>query len=95
MVIGRQDATIDHDEVRRGVERLGGKPARLRGSAGGEDLGLLDLDFSGGRDDQLEPISWYCWFQAFEADYLALVIPAEDSGTAAGRPAELVSRPRR
>jgi len=66
--------TIDHDEIRRWVEQHGGKPAVVKGTNGGDDLGVLRIDFPGGADeDQLEHVSWDAWFRKFDEENLAFV----------------------
>ena len=67
--------TTDHDEIRGWVEAHGGKPARVRGTGGGDDPGVLRIDFPGGAgDEDLEPISWDEWFQKFDEQQLAALI---------------------
>jgi hypothetical protein len=66
--------TTDHDEIRRWVEEHGGKPARVRGTGGGDDPGVLRIDFPGGAgEDELEHISWDEWFQKFDEQNLAFL----------------------
>ena len=51
--------TTDHDEIRRWVEEHGGKPASVKGTeGGGDELGVLRIDFPGGAgEEQLEQVS--------------------------------------
>jgi hypothetical protein len=66
--------TTDHDEIRRWVEEHGGRPARVRGTGGGDDPGILRIDFPGGAgEDQLEHISWDEWFRKFDENDLAFL----------------------
>jgi hypothetical protein len=66
--------TTDHDEIRRWVEEHGGKPARVRGTGGEGDPGILRIDFPGGTgQDQLEHIPWDEWFEKFEEQNLAFL----------------------
>ena len=68
--------TTDHDEIRRWAEERGAKPARVRGTGGNGDVGLIRLAFPGApraRDEQLEEISWDDWFREFDKNGLALV----------------------
>jgi hypothetical protein len=66
--------TTDHDEIRQWVEERGGRPARVAGTGGGEDPGLLRIDYPGfSGEGTLEPISWDEFFDAFEDNQLAFV----------------------
>ena len=66
--------TTDHEEIRRWAEERGGKPARVRGTEGDDDVGLLRIDFPGGAGgESLEQISWEEWFEKFEEKDLALL----------------------
>jgi hypothetical protein len=75
MASSQQTITTDHDEIRRWAEAHGGRPARVRGTGGGDDPGILRIDFPGGAGEQdLEPISWEEWFEKFDEQGLAAVI---------------------
>src|SRR3954452_15081822 len=64
----------DHDEIRQWAEERGGKPACVRGTGGGDDVGMIRLDFPGySGADSLEEISWDEWFQKFDESGLALL----------------------
>jgi hypothetical protein len=66
--------TIDHEEIRRWVEEHDGEPASVRGTEGGDEAGVLRIDFPGGAGaDQLEHISWDEWFEKFEEADLAFL----------------------
>ena len=66
--------TTDHDEIRRWVEEHDGKPASVKGTEGGDEAGVLRIDFPGGAGtDELEHISWEQWFEKFEAENLAFL----------------------
>ncbi len=66
--------TTDHDEIRRWVEEHDGKPASVRGTGGGDDSGVLRIDFPGGAgEDELEHISWEEWFAKFDDNDLAFL----------------------
>ena len=67
--------TTDHDEIRRWVEERGGRPARVKGTeGGGDDAGILRIDFPGvGDDESLEPISWDEFFRKFDEENLAFL----------------------
>lgn len=71
--------TTDHEEIRRWAEAHDAQPARVRGTGSGKgDPGILRLDL-GEPEESLEQISWEDWFEAFEANGLALLI-SPDSG---------------
>ncbi len=66
--------TTDHDEIRRWVEKNGGRPVSVRGTESSDEAGVLRIDFPGGAgDDQFEPISWDDWFAKFEGSNLAFL----------------------
>lgn len=69
-------STTDHNEIRKWVENHGGHPASVKGTErGGEDAGLLRIDFPGySGKESLEEISWDDFFEKFEEKELALVI---------------------
>lgn len=70
----RSSTTTDRDEIRRWVEDHGGKPAAVRGTGDGDELGVLRIDFPGGAgEDRLEHVSWDDWFDAFEQSELAFL----------------------
>src|SRR3712207_5562878 len=59
MADNESKTTTDHDEIRRWAEERGGKPATVAGTeSGGDDAGVLRIDFPGGEGDRLEEISW-------------------------------------
>src|SRR5438874_2131800 len=65
----------DHDEIRRWAEERGAKPARVKGTGGDGDVGIIRLDFPGYTgEDTLEPISWDAWFRKFDESNLALIV---------------------
>lgn len=84
--------TTDHDEIREWVEERDGRPARVEGTGDdGEGDGLLRIDF-GDEDESLERISWDEFFEAFEANDLALVYQDETDEGEDSRFSKLVSR---
>ena len=82
--------TTDHDEIRNWVEERDGHPARVEGT-GDDGDGLLRLDF-GDEDEDLERIDWDEFFEAFEANDLALVYQDETAEGEDSRFSKLVSR---
>jgi hypothetical protein len=71
--------TTDHDEIRHWVEARRGKPATIAGTErGGEEAGLLRIDFPGGSSNPpLEPVSWDEFFQKFDEENLAFLYQDE------------------
>jgi hypothetical protein len=77
---GESKTTTNHDEIRRWVEARDGKPAHVIGTGNEGDPGLLRIEFPGApgaRDENLEPISWEEFFEAFEENALAFVYQDE------------------
>jgi hypothetical protein len=73
--------TRDHDEIRRWAEERGGKPAHVKNTGSGEDIGILRIDFPGySGGGSLEPISWEEFFEKFDERGLALVYQEETAG---------------
>lgn len=61
----------DHDQIRRWAEKHGGRPAKVEtGGAGG----VLRLDFQD-KDENLTAIGWDEFFQIFDDNDLALLLP--------------------
>ena len=63
----------DHETIRKWAEAHGGRPAKV--ATGGEG-GILRLDFQE-QDEHLEPIEWDEFFEIFEANELALLLPED------------------
>ena len=83
----------DHDEIRRWAEDRGAKPACVKGTGGGDDTGMIRLDFPGySGADSLEHISWDEWFQKFDESELALVVQEKTAGGEKSNFNKLVSR---
>jgi hypothetical protein len=73
---GTSRTTTDHDEIRRWVEQRDGRPARVKGTErGGDDVGILRIDFPGvgAEQESLEPISWDEFFKEFDEKQLAFL----------------------
>ena len=74
MARAQAKVTTDHEEIRRWAEERGAVPARVRGTGGKGDVGMLRLDFPGySGEESLEPISWDDWFRKFDESGLALL----------------------
>jgi hypothetical protein len=83
----------DHDEIRAWAEERGGKPSCVKGTGGGEDVGMIRLDFPGySGEDSLAEISWDEWFQKFDDNGLALLVQDETAGGERSNFNKLVSR---
>ncbi len=66
---------VDHEEIRRWAEERGAHPACVRGTGGGEDTGMIRLDFPGYTGERsLQPINWDEWFEKFDGNNLALMV---------------------
>jgi hypothetical protein len=87
--------TTDHEEIRKWVEKRGGHPATVKGTGrGGEDAGLLRIDFPGFSGEQsLREISWDEFFQKFEEASLAFLYQEQTKAGKESRFFKLVSRP--
>jgi ferritin-like metal-binding protein YciE len=73
--------TTDHDFIRRWVEERGGWPARVKGTGGSDDPGLIRVDFPGfSGEGSLERIEWEEWFQGFDGNNLAFLHRDMDHG---------------
>ena len=71
--------TTNHAEIKKWVEKHGGKPATIADTQHrGEEAGLLRIDFPGGAGDPpLEAISWEQFFEKFDEAKLALLYQEE------------------
>jgi hypothetical protein len=73
--------TRDHEEIRRWAEERGGKPAHVKRTGSGEDIGILRIDFPGySGAGSLEPITWEQWFEKFDERNLSLLYQEETAG---------------
>jgi hypothetical protein len=83
----------DHDEIRQWAEERNANPACVRGTGGGEDVGMIRLDFPGFSGEQsLEHIDWDEWFQKFDESGLALLVQDTTAGGQQSNFNKLVSR---
>jgi hypothetical protein len=66
--------TTDHEFIREWAEERGAQPSAVKGTGGGDDPGIIRLDFPGySGEGKLEPISWDEWFDKFDENDLALI----------------------
>ncbi len=82
-----------HAEIRRWAEQRGARLACVRGTGGGEDVGMIRLDFPGySGAESLQPIDWDEWFQKFDERNLALLVQDETARGQKSNFNKLVSR---
>ena len=80
-----------HDEVRTWAEERGGRPARVKTTAGKGGGGVLRFDF-GEKDQALEEISWDEFFEIFDDNELALLEQEETKSGQISRFSKFVNR---
>ncbi len=70
------DVTTDHEEIRKWAESKGGKPAAVKRTHQGGDVGIIRIMFPDNpqsEHDALTEISWDEFFAEFEQRKLALL----------------------
>ncbi|MBX5462755.1 MAG: hypothetical protein IRZ28_16900 [Steroidobacteraceae bacterium] len=75
------EVTTDHETIREWAERKGGKPAAVRRTHKGRDVGIIRIMFPDAPNSEhegLTEISWDEFFDEFDKRKLALVYD-EDS----------------
>ena len=94
MATEHSPTTTDHDEIRQWVEERGGHPATVKGTErGGEDAGILRINFPGSSaDDSLEDIDWDTFFSKFEESQLAFVYQDETADGGESRFGKFIRR---
>ena len=68
--------STDHDEIRKWAEAKGGKPAAVKRTHTGDDVGIIRVmfpDAPNSEHDALVEISWDEFFEEFEKRNLALL----------------------
>lgn len=66
--------TTDHKIIQKWAEERQGHPARVVGTGGKKDAGLLRIDFEEAEaDDRLEEITWDEFFEKFDKEKLAFL----------------------
>ncbi len=76
---GRQEmakTTTDHETIRRWAEKKGGKPAAVKTTHRGGDVGIVRIMFPDRKEsehDALVEISWDEFFRQFDESNLALL----------------------
>lgn len=85
--------TTDHDTIRKWAEERGGHPAAVEGTGGGDDPGILRIDFPGySGEGKLREISWEEFFEKFDSSNLALVYQEKTDDGQPSRFNKLVTR---
>ncbi len=93
MATSQSTKTTDHDEIRRWVQERGGRPARVKGTGGGDDPGILRIDLPGGAgEESLEPMEWDAWFEKFDEQGLAAILQERKADGEPSTFIKLVSR---
>lgn len=88
-----ESKTTQHGAIRRWAEERGGYPTGVNGTGGGDDPGILRIDFPGySGEDSLEKISWDEFFQKFDEKKLAFLYQDKTSGGEISRFYKLISR---
>ena len=83
----------EHDEIRRCAEERNAKPTHGKRTGGGDDVGMLGLDFPGySSSESPEEISWDEWFEEFDERNLALLVQDETARGQKSNFNKLVSR---
>lgn len=86
-------ALTDHDEIRKWAEARKATPSRVKATGGGEDPGIIRLDFPGfSGGDSLEEITWEQWFEQFDDNNLALIVQEKTADGDRSNFNKLVSR---
>lgn len=87
------EPVTDRKRIQQWAEERGARPACVRGTGGKGDTGMIRLDFPGySGGDSLQEITWDEWFEAFEANRLALLIQEETAEGEQSNFNKLVSR---
>ena len=86
--------TTDHDVIRAWAEARGARPASVAATGGGNDAGILRLDFPGAddNDDGLNDIDWTPFFETFDDRKLAFVYQEKTSDGSVSRFSRFISR---
>lgn len=76
----RAHRTIDHDVIRNWTEERNGHPSHVIDTGGGDDPGVLRIDFPGySGEGRLESIPWDQWFEKFDQSNLAFLFQDGES----------------
>ena len=69
---------VDHDSIREWADAHGARPARVQGTGGSHDPGILRLETPIENEDGLDRISWEEWLRKFDAAGLALLVDEDE-----------------
>jgi hypothetical protein len=70
--------TTDHSEILRWAESQGAQPALVKDSTSHYDPGVLRIRVPGSDlGPRAEPLTWDAFFQKFDEEALALVLPEQ------------------
>lgn len=76
--MSQSHVTTDHKTIQQWAEARNGKPAAVASTKGGDDPGILRIDFPGhGGEQSLTTISWEEFFKKFDEKKLAFVYQDE------------------
>lgn len=89
--MSQAETITDHSRIREWAEARGGRPARVRDTAGQNGGGVLRFDF-GEPDESLEIVDWDTFFRIFEENELALLEQEETAGGQTSRFSKFVNR---
>ena len=93
MATQHSKTTTNHSQIQRWAEARHAQPARVKGTGGNGDPGMVRLDFPGySGKGKLEPISWDDWFEAFDDNDLALVYQEKTASGKRSNFNKLISR---
>jgi hypothetical protein len=70
------ETTTDHETIRKWAEKHGGKPAAVRRTHKGDDVGIVRIMFPDApqsEHEELDEITWDEFFEEFEKRNLALL----------------------
>lgn len=84
--------TTDHETIKKWAEERGGKPAKVKGTGGKGDVGMIRFMF-GVNDAALEAISWNDFFKEFDGKKLALLYQEKTREGQQSRFLKFVKRP--
>jgi len=86
-------STTNHATIKKWIEARGGKPASVKSTKSGTDVGLLRVDFPGYKGEgTLEEISWDEFFKKFDEKNLAFLYQDKTADNEESRFCKFVSR---
>jgi|tagenome__1003787_1003787.scaffolds.fasta_scaffold20890647_2 hypothetical protein len=87
--------TTDHDVIKAWAEQRGARPAAVESTEGGDDAGILRLEFPdapGGSSAELDEVDWEPFFRTFDDRGLAFVYQEQTSDGEVSRFSKFVRR---